>query len=121
MFTESHQHQEAQVGRTAHKSVTFSRPTTIDSVSWIRNRVGDMQGRLSEAQAEIERLRAELARARSQSQPVSVPEMDLGSLRRQVAFFCHPDRGGDGALMSKLNTLFDSLEGRSDRGFARAA
>jgi hypothetical protein len=26
-----------------------------------------------------------------------------------VAYYCHPDRGGDADLMSKLNTLFDFL------------
>jgi hypothetical protein len=36
--------------------------------------------------------------------------MKLRALRRQVAFHCHPDRGGDERLMQSLNALFDYLE-----------
>ena len=35
--------------------------------------------------------------------------IDLPGLRRDVAFYCHPDRGGDGNVMRRVNLLFDSL------------
>jgi hypothetical protein len=61
-------------------------------------------------------LRAELDRTRAQLRHAQeIPKMkfsadQLTSLRRRVAFYCHPDRGGDVVLMRDLNTLFDVLE-----------
>jgi hypothetical protein len=40
----------------------------------------------------------------------SLTTTDVGRLRRHVAYYCHPDRGGDAGLMSTLNALFDELE-----------
>jgi hypothetical protein len=39
-----------------------------------------------------------------------VGQMKLRALRRQVSFYCHPDRGGDDRVMQSLNALFDYLE-----------
>jgi hypothetical protein len=38
-----------------------------------------------------------------------IPNIDLPSLRRQLTFYCHPDRGGDGELMRRIIELFDFL------------
>ncbi len=35
---------------------------------------------------------------------------EIRPLRRQIVFYCHPDRGGDAILMRKLNAFFDALE-----------
>lgn len=71
-----------------------------------------LRSELQDAQCEILRLRRRLAKA----QPSTVPGLELSSLRRQVAYHCHPDRGGSHQLMSDLNTLFDLLEGRRHAG-----
>jgi hypothetical protein len=67
-----------------------------------------MQTELDAARREIARLKKSLAE-RAVRFPV-LPETNLPSLRRHVAFYCHPDRSGDGELMRRLNVLFDYLE-----------
>ncbi len=37
------------------------------------------------------------------------PVVDM-TLRRDTAFYCHPDRGGNVELMARLHALFDTLE-----------
>jgi hypothetical protein len=66
-----------------------------------------LRSQLDEARSEIVRLRRKLA---TRQAPELVSGVEIGSLRRQVAYYCHPDRGGDHGLMSSLNTLFDMLE-----------
>ena len=61
---------------------------------------------------EIRRLRALIAQLRGQLLGASRlgRDFDLRWLRRGLAFQCHPDRGGDEALMKDVNRLFDLLE-----------
>lgn len=67
-----------------------------------------MRTELDEAHEEIVRLRQELAVR--QGNPPDVAGNELRSLRRQISFHCHPDRGGDDKLMRRVNELFDHLE-----------
>ena len=77
-----------------------------------------MKDELGDANDELARVRNKLAWFRARSRALDVPH--LGKLRREVAFHCHPDRGGDAEVMSKVNTLFDLLQ-RSRELFAAAS
>lgn len=68
----------------------------------------DLKQQLDEAHMEIGRLRQQLTGRRGERLPNL--DVELRPLRRQVAFHCHPDRGGDDALLKRLNALFDTLE-----------
>ncbi len=74
-------------------------------------RFGNIKQELMHAKSEVRRLRKELARRPQTSLLLSLDE--LGALRRQVAFRCHPDRGGSGTLMQRLNVFFDSVESQA--------
>ena len=76
-----------------------------DVIAGVHSRLETLRGELREAREEIKSLRGRLATN-------SIPQAELGSIRRQVSFYCHPDRGGNGLLMRRLNALFDILQGR---------
>lgn len=78
-----------------------------DAICSLRSEFSRMEDELRTTRSENSRLRGELARWRRRYRPQQ--KMDLAGLRRRVAFYCHPDRGGDAELMSRLNTLFDML------------
>jgi hypothetical protein len=78
-----------------------------DTIGRLRSEFTSLENELRHAKSENSRLRRELTRWRSQYR--SSPVSDTAALRRHVAFYCHPDRGGDGELMSTLNALFDFL------------
>ncbi len=80
-----------------------------DMVTRLRVDLSSMRRELLDARCENARLRRELARLRARGEVSS--EFNLPSLRREVAFQCHPDRGGSNSLMSRLNTFFDHLAG----------
>lgn len=89
------------------KNETLFRSASLgDTIARLWTEFTNVKRRLSEAHSEIHRLKDQLARQR----PSVQPGLDFGALRRRVAFYCHPDRGGDVALMSELNNLFDVLE-----------
>jgi hypothetical protein len=71
-----------------------------------------LRHRLQEAEGEIRRLQKELGLRKKEIEPPPgiVGELNLRSLRRQLSFYCHPDRGGDERLMKRVNALFDHLE-----------
>jgi hypothetical protein len=77
-------------------------------IASFHGRVVELQVALDAANREIARLRETLSERAAGSTPL--PETNLASLRRHVAFYCHPDRSGDGELMRRLNVLFDYLE-----------
>jgi hypothetical protein len=35
--------------------------------------------------------------------------VDVESLRKDLALYCHPDRGGDVSVMQRINVLCDAL------------
>jgi len=84
-------------------------PSIADMVTQLRVDLCNMRKDLLDARCENVRLRRELTRLRSQKNVSS--EFNIPSLRREVAFHCHPDRGGSTSLMSRLNTFFDHLAG----------
>lgn len=79
-----------------------------DVIRSLRNELERMQRELADARDELSSLRSERARA-AHALRSTQPNLDLGALRRQLAFYCHPDRGGDPKVMRGINTLFDFL------------
>ncbi len=78
-----------------------------ETIAKFRSEFSTMKDELHDMRSKNAALKEELAEWKSLYQDMS--ESDLPSLRRQVAYYCHPDRNGDAALMSRLNTLFDFL------------
>jgi hypothetical protein len=77
--------------------------------------IASFHGQFVQMQVELDAARREIARLKKSlaergATPLALPETNLSSLRRGVAFYCHPDRSGDGELMRRLNVLFDYLE-----------
>ena len=70
-----------------------------EAVQGVHNRVATLQSELRKAHRRIETL-----------ERASIPKQEVGSLRRQIAFYCHPDKGGDDLLMRRINAFFDQLE-----------
>ncbi len=87
-------------------STNHSLRHTIENLS---SQFAGMRTALRDAQLELLRLRSRLNRKCSHS---SLDGLDLGALRRQIAFHCHPDRGGNEDLMARVNSLFDYLDSR---------
>ncbi len=80
----------------------------IETITELKREFGRMQEELREKDAEIERLKCRLEKRTPVSQAVS--EVDIESVRRKIASFCHPDRGGDTELMSTVNMLLDLFD-----------
>ena len=85
----------------------LQQPSLTETIGKLWSEFSSMKQQLQQAHREINRLKNELSKTPGHR---AKPELDLASLRRRVAFYCHPDRGGDTALMSALNGLFDYLE-----------
>ncbi len=85
----------------------------IDTITELKREFGRMQEELREKDAEIERLKRQLKKRTPVAQAVS--EIDIESVRRRIASFCHPDRGGDNELMSTVNMLLDLFD-EEERG-----
>ncbi len=81
------------------------RPSLVTALTGLHLECESMKNMLHEARLEIARLKRALA-----SRERRGPQLDVAGLRREVAFYCHPDRGGDAELMCRLNILFDALE-----------
>jgi len=81
-----------------------------DTIGRLRSEFTSLRHELRDAKSENCRLRREIDRWRARFRPLGAD--DIASLRRSVAFYCHPDRGGNGELMSRLNALFDVLAGQ---------
>lgn len=79
-------------------------PSLGQAVASIQQDLRRVTTALHEAKQENATLRAELA-----VRPVPMSEKDLESLRRGIVFRCHPDRGGDSALLRRVLELFDLL------------
>lgn len=96
--------------RTAMGSSGLSdgRPSLRDAISGLHLEFAQMRDDLRQAHREIGALKREL-RSRPTKAIPPMPDSNLGSLRRMVSFYCHPDRGGDERLMRRLNVLFDFL------------
>ncbi len=78
----------------------------VDAIAKLQFEFSSMKTELLQANSENAKLKGDLAKWQSCR---DLPESEIASLRRRVAFYCHPDRGGDSDLMSRLNTLFDAL------------
>ena len=79
----------------------------VETIAQLRSEFINLKTELLKAHDENARLKGELEKSRQPVNPAS--NFDLPSLRRRVAFCCHPDRGGDIELMKDINFLFDSL------------
>jgi hypothetical protein len=89
---------------------TSSKPSAslAETVGAFRRDMVRLRAELQEAHREIGRLKRELGQV--PAAPPVAGKTKLRVLRRQVSFYCHPDRGGDENLMKSLNALFDYLE-----------
>ena len=86
-------------------------PTLSEAVGAFCKDMLRLRDQLHEAHQEICRLKKELGQKTVPSRPSRLPgQTKLRALRRQVSFYCHPDRGGDERLMQNMNALFDYLE-----------
>jgi hypothetical protein len=94
-------------GLTTIDASTARGCSLAETIGRLRSEFSSLKDELRHTKGENDRLRQELVRWRSQCR--SSPVSNTAALRRHVAFYCHPDRGGDGELMSTLNALFDFL------------
>jgi hypothetical protein len=92
-----------------------------DAVNSLRGRFEYMEKKLAQANNEIAQLNEELSRYRTHGRPARVQVSDFGWLRRRIAHFLHPDRGGDNELMARLNALLDYVEGQQGAVMVKAA
>ncbi len=83
------------------------RPSMAESVARLRMEFSNIRAELQVTKSENNRLKDELDEFRSKYE--ALPNLEVPKLRRCVTFYCHPDRGGDDEIMSKLNVLFDFL------------
>jgi hypothetical protein len=88
------------------KLIPIQRPLA-ETITRLREEFAIMQQKLRDTQSENSKLKGQIAKLESGYDVLS--DVDIAALRRRVAYYCHPDRGGDNELMSKVNTLFDSL------------
>ena len=86
---------------------TNQRSQLAATIERFRSEFSCIRSELQLARTENSQLRREIAFLRTQCK--TIPNTDISSLRRGVAYYCHPDRGGDASLMAKLNTLFDMI------------
>jgi len=93
---------------TATGNMTINRYSPlVNSIAKLRSEYSNIQNELRHVYDENNRLKNELEKSRSRHS--GIPSLDLSSLRRRIAFLCHPDRGGDAELMKELNILLDFL------------
>ena len=97
---------------TISSALTVQGRPLSETIARFRAEFATMKNELRDIQRENTALKQEIAKWQSRSR--IIPETDLSALRRHVAYYCHPDRGGDANLMSRLNTLFDSLAAFED-------
>ena len=92
---------------------TINTPTPLDgralsqAIANFKVEFNKIRSELRDVQCENTVLKEKLAHWRSRC--ANVPQIDVPSLRRQVAYYCHPDRGGSTVVMSRLNFIFDYL------------
>lgn len=79
------------------------------AIAQVRTEMSQMKIELDAARAEVARLKRTLCWRTSYANTYS--HTNLRRLRREVALYCHPDRGGDVNVMQRINALFDDLEG----------
>ena len=95
------------LARKYEKPAQPAHPTLRDVIAGVHDKLSSLQEELRDAHEEIATLKDELS---TSTESRTIPQVDLGALRREVAFYCHPDRGGNGLLMRRLNVLFDHLQ-----------
>jgi hypothetical protein len=92
--------------------VVTRRASLGDTIESIHVQLCSIRNELRQALRENSGLKQQVAGWRSRERKMA--DIDLATLRRRVAFYCHPDRGGDAELMSRLNALFDVLDGPAE-------
>lgn len=100
------------LANTYDEPLRSAQPTLRDAIAGVHDKLFDLKAELREAHKKIALLKGELATNRPSSP--AMPESNLAALRRGVAFYCHPDRGGNDLLMRRLNVLFDFLQDTHD-------
>lgn len=100
------------------KADRFQPVTLVDTITELKGEFNRIQGELSQARDEISRLKRKLNSLRPLSKAMA--EVDIDALRRKAAYYCHPDRGGDGDLMTFINVLLDVFETENVRSVRSA-
>ena len=97
------------------KSITTSDPESaalqeraLGAVSQIRTQFASMRAELEEARYVVACLQSDSRHQRAKQREVN--DVPVATLRRQIAYRLHPDRGGDAEIMARLNALFDLIE-----------
>ena len=93
---------------TSPTQSSTSGPSLAGAIGELHSQFAVIQEELRFAHTELDRLRGVLFTWQAHFE--KLPCLNLSSLRRHAAFYCHPDRGGNVELMSGLNVLFDILE-----------
>ena len=83
-------------------------PSLTETVGEFCRDIVRLKDELRESRLEVGRLQRELAAGKGPSP--RTPGSGLNAMRREISFYCHPDRGGDNELMQRVNALFDYLE-----------
>jgi hypothetical protein len=97
---------------TAARRAVAQEDRALSAVSQIRTQFAAMKAELEESRYMIAILQSDLRCKRAKQRTVN--ELPVAALRRQIAFRLHPDRGGDGETMARLNALFDLIESLQD-------
>ena len=92
----------------AREAEVIRMPNLVDTISELRQEFFRMKDELCEARREIRRLQGKLGRIQHLTEAMAA--IDIDALRRKVACYCHPDRGGDGEVMSTINMVLDYLD-----------
>jgi len=92
----------------AVRLIPLGRPSLVESIAGLGAKFLAIRDELQNARIEIAKLKNKLAQLRNQREVL--PVSDVAVLRRRIAYYCHPDRGGDVGLMREINILFDALE-----------
>lgn len=79
------------------------------AIAQVKSELSQMRDELQAARAEVARLKRTLGWRTTHEHNFS--QTNIRRLRREVALYCHPDRGGDLDVMRRVNSLFDDLEG----------
>ncbi len=77
---------------------------------WTEIKLALVEDEMTSITTMIDKLKTELRIARLEIQRLTLDvPFDVVTLRRKIAFYCHPDRGGDADVMRNVNALFDAL------------
>jgi hypothetical protein len=72
--------------------------------------VAELKAELKVTETKLRIACLRVSRLRAAGLKCNIDKDELARLRKRAAYYLHPDRGGDLAVMQALNTLFDNLQ-----------